>query len=52
MRESAAQGSNMQAFGGTIQEALVRQQQASNRGVSLVGKEADKDGLAPLEEVI
>ena len=41
----------MQAFGGTIQGALVRQR-AFNRGVSLAGKEADEDGLALLEEVI
>ena len=41
----------MRAFDGTIQGALVRQR-ASNRDVSLAGKEVDEDGLAPLEEVI
>ena len=41
----------MQAFGGTIQGALMRQR-ASNQGDSLVSKEADEDGLALLEEVI
>ena len=46
-----ARGPNMQAFGGTIQGALV-QKRASTRGVSLAGEEADEDGLAPLEEVI
>ena len=41
----------MQAFGRTIQGARVRQR-ASNRGVSLAGKEVNEDGLALLEEVI
>ena len=41
----------MQAFGGPIQGELV-QQQMSNQGVSLAGEEADKDGLALLEELI
>ena len=45
------QGPDMQAFGGTIQVAIV-QQCVSNRGVSLAGEEADEDGFAPLEEVI
>ena len=47
-----APGPNMRAFGGTIQGALVRQRRASKQGVSLAGEEADKDGLALLQEVI
>ena len=42
----------MWAFGGKIQGAFVQQRWASTRSVSLAGKEADEDGLAPLEEVI
>jgi hypothetical protein len=41
----------MRGFSGTTQGELVRQR-AFNRGVSLAGEEADKDELAPLEEVI
>ena len=47
-----AHGPNMRAFGETNQEALVPQRWASNQGVLLTGMEADKDGLALLEEVI
>ena len=49
-RGSATQGLNVRAFGGKIQGVLV-QQRTSNRTVSLAGKEADEDGLAPLEEM-
>ena len=41
---------NVRAFGGRIQGAFVRQR-ASNRGVSLVGEDADEDELVPLQEV-
>ena len=41
---------NVRAFGGRIQGAFVRQR-PSNRGVSLVGEDADEDELVPLQEV-
>ena len=41
---------NVRAFGGRIQGAFVRQRE-SNRGVSLVGEDADEDELVPLQEV-